>query len=119
MSAESDKKELKPSNATCVRFSPHEQSMIEKMERVTGMSKPALLKKALFKRLDLLRPLFLPEDTQKLIVELNRQGNNLNQIARKVNEGSREVWNQAFNSLTTAYFEIRRLISVGNGNSQN
>ena len=98
-----------------VRFSDQEAKRIAKMQEVTGLSAPTLLKKALFQRQDLERPLMRPEDALKLMVELNRQGNNLNQIARRVNEGVKAGWDSAFNSLTRAYVDLRRMLSVGNG----
>lgn len=112
-----DEKIHKRNPSSHVRFTEREFLRIQKMQQTTGLTIPILLKKALFERFDLERPLFTSEDGQKIILELNRQGTNLNQIAKRINEGGRSGWNQAFNSMTKAYFDLRRMLSIGHGNS--
>ncbi len=94
-----------------VRFSEKELEIIQKMQQATGHSIPDLLKKALFRRVDLVRPLLAKEDVEKIMVELRRQGNNINQITKQINSGLMNGWSQSFNSLVRAYMDIRHIIS--------
>lgn len=103
--------------ATCVKFSEQEYAMISRMRQTTGKSFPDLLKQALFRRVDLARPLLDKESVEKIMVELRRQGNNINQIAKQINSGTMTGWSQSFNALVRGYFEIRQLVSVNRGNS--
>lgn len=101
-----------------VRFTEKEFAIVQRMQKETGLSIPDLLKKALFRRVDLLRPLLSKEDVDRVMVELRRQGNNINQIAKHINSGLQQGWNQSFNSLVNAYVSIRHMISVNNGDSK-
>ncbi len=101
-----------------VRFTEKELVIVHRMQKDTGLSIPDLLKKALFRRVDLVRPLFSKEDVDRLMVELRRQGNNINQIAKHINSGMQQGWNQSFNSLVSGYVSIRHMISVNNGDSK-
>ena len=94
-----------------VRFSEKELEIVQKMQQTTGHSIPDLLKKALFRRVDLVRPLLSKEDVDKIMIELRRQGNNLNQITKQINSGLMNGWSQSFNSLVRAYMDIRHIIS--------
>jgi hypothetical protein len=69
-----------------VRFTDDELSQLEKDERTRGVSIPVLLKEAYFEG----RPtaiLMTKEDQKQILLELQRQGNNLNQLTRQVNAG--------------------------------
>lgn len=101
-----------------VRFTEKELVIVQRMQKDTGLSIPDLLKKALFRRVDLVRPLLSKEDVDRVMVELRRQGNNINQIAKQINSGMQQGWNQSFNSLVSAYVSIRHMISVNNGDSK-
>lgn len=97
--------------STHVRFTEKEFLIIQKMQQTTGLSFPDLLKKALFRRVDLIQPLLSEEAVEKIMVELRRQGNNINQIAKQINSGLAHGWNQAFNGFVRAYVDIRHIIS--------
>lgn len=99
-----------------VRFSETELIRIQTMQQVTGLSIPDLLKKAVFKRHDLERPLFSKEDADRIMSELRRQGNNINQIAKQINSGLMAGWSQSFNSLVKGYVDLRHMISVNHAN---
>ena len=73
--------------AMCVRIDATEHQRIKKMIAATGMSGPELFRRALFARMDLERPLLTPEQAKSFETELKRQGNNINQIAKKINMG--------------------------------
>ena len=99
-----------------VRFSEQEYARLQKMKATTGLSIPDLLKKALFNRMDLERPLLSPDDVARIMEELRRQGNNINQIAKQINSGLLKGWNQSFNALVRSYQDIRHIISVNRAN---
>ena len=86
------------------------------MQQTTGVSLPDLLKKALFDRMDLERPLYDREHADRIITELKRIGNNLNQIAKQINSGLMTGWSQAFSALTRAFVDLRHLIAVNHAN---
>ncbi|MGE0632692.1 MAG: hypothetical protein AB7O96_09805 [Pseudobdellovibrionaceae bacterium] len=95
-----------------VRFTEKEFEIIQKMQQTTGLSIPDLLKKALFKRIDLIRPLISKEDVEKIMTELRCQGRNINQITTKINSGLMSGWSQSFNSLVRVYVDLRHIISL-------
>ena len=100
-----------------VRFTESELRRMEKMQKATGLSIPEILKKNTFNRMDLERPLYDREHADRIITELKRVGNNLNQIARQINAGLMTGWSQSFNSLTRAFVDLRHLIAVNHANS--
>jgi hypothetical protein len=71
-----------------VRFGDEEYCKIEEDSINTGKSIPSLLKERYFSGPRPL-PLFSKSDLEKLVTELGRIGNNMNQIARRVNSGIR------------------------------
>jgi hypothetical protein len=77
---------LRPSSH--VRFSRAEYAQIQEDSVNTGQSIPTLLKERYFKGPRPL-PLLARADMEKLFGELGRIGNNVNQIARRVNSGIR------------------------------
>lgn len=99
-----------------VRFTESELAMVKKMQEASGLSIPDLLKKALFRRTGFERPLFSKEDAERIMVELRRQGNNLNQIAKQINSGLMTGWSQSFNALVRGYVDLRHMISVNHAN---
>lgn len=69
-----------------VRFSEREYAQLVKDERERGLTIPLLLKEAYFQG----RPtaiLMTQEEQKTVMTELMRQGNNLNQLARRANAG--------------------------------
>lgn len=118
MTEDQIKTEPKKLPSSHVRFTEKELLIVQRMQRETGLSVPDLLKKALFRRVDLVRPLLSKDDVERIMVELRRQGNNINQIAKQLNSGLSQGWNQSFNSLVSAYVSIRHMISVNNGDSK-
>lgn len=100
--------------STHVRFSEDEYRRLLNDQFVTGDSIPALLKSAYFKTRQLV-PLMNANDARAMMVELNRIGNNINQIARHLNSGYREGWNDPFLKLCEEISEIRRMVAGTNG----
>ena len=93
-----------------VRLSEPEHQRIRKEQQITGKSIPWLLKNAYFKG-PLCVPLMGVEEQRALLVELRRIGNNINQIAKKINSGFREGWNEEFNQLCQQVSIVRQYIA--------
>lgn len=98
-----------------VRMTDSEYKRLQKMIATTGKKAPELFRVALFSRTDLLQPLMLPEDVHQLKVEMNRQGNNINQMTKQMNQDARIGWNASFDHFTSAYGSMRALILRNRG----
>lgn len=77
---------------TTVRFIDDEYAHLVNDMQLTGVSIPVLLKRAYFKR-PRLSPLMGIDDKKMLVGQIARIGNNVNQIARALNSGFREGFN--------------------------
>lgn len=93
-----------------VRMTDSEYKRLQKMMATTGEKGPELFRKALFSRTDLESPLMPLEDIRQLKVEMNRQGNNINQMTRQMNQDARIGWNASFDGFRRDYASIRNLI---------
>ena len=91
--------------ASCVSFSENEYRRITNKANRLGKSIPSILKKSHFRKKPV-TPVFSFDDAKKLISALARIGNNLNQIARKINSGFAEGYNDHLRSVSE---EIRVL----------
>lgn len=98
--------------ALCVRIDATEHQRIKKMIAATGMSGPELFRRALFCRMDLERPLLTPEQAKSFETELKRQGNNINQIAKKINMGLMAGWSQALSAINVNYMKLSQMLTV-------
>lgn len=110
-----DKEKQKRLASTHVRFSEQELSRIEKAARSTGRSIPWLLKTAFFNSGELC-PTFDKDSARSIQVELNRIGNNINQIAREINSGLKRGWNIEFERLNQQLSQIVQFMAVRVGN---
>jgi hypothetical protein len=93
-----------------VRFNIKEHAQLLKDERTRGMSIPALLKEAYFRG----RPtaiIMSQEDQKTVMTELLRQGNNLNQIARKLNAGIANGLQQEIEAIRRSLNALAALIT--------
>lgn len=99
-----------------VRLTQDEYDKMKTMIKAFGISAPEIFRRALFEAETLTQPMFSKEDTLQMMAELNRQGNNINQIAKKVNSGLADGWSQSFNNLVRAYMDIRHIIGRSYGN---
>ena len=78
-----------------VRFTEEEYARLKEECALAGLTIPRLLKDSHFRRKPL--KLFLnAEDRTAVFAEIRRIGNNVNQIARKVNSGLLEGWYPEF-----------------------
>lgn len=105
----------KATPSTHVRFTEIEYKRIDKMRQSLGLSIPDILKKNTFSRFDLESPLYTREDADRVIVELKRIGNNLNQIARKINAGLLSGWSQSFNGFVAEIVRLRHEMGLNHG----
>lgn len=105
--------------ASCVRFTESEYKRIQKMKLALGLSIPDILKQNTFNRFDLENPLFTREDADRIIAELKRIGNNLNQIAHKINSGLMTGWSQSFNGILSEIVSLRHQMGVNRGVRKN
>lgn len=99
-----------------VRMSAVEFKRLQVMIKSTGRSAPELFRRALFSRMDLERPLFLPEDAKAFGTELKRQGNNINQIAAKINSGLMSGWSQALAGINRGYVMLNERLAANYAN---
>ena len=97
-----------------VRMSPIEYKRLQTMIQATGITAPELFRRALFHRMDLERPLFSPDEAKSFGTELKRQGNNINQIAIKINSGLMNGWSQALAGIYNSYAKLNERLAVNN-----
>ena len=93
-------------NRANVRFSEQEYEFICKEAANVGETVPGLLKKAYFSRQSSGRR-FTCDDTKRLVASLNRIGNNLNQITKKINSGFREGFRNGVQEVANELSMIR------------
>ena len=68
----------------CLRLNARETQKLYEDARKCGLSRSAYIRRLILKRNIKARP---PEELKQLYTEINRIGNNINQIARSVNAG--------------------------------
>jgi chemotaxis protein histidine kinase CheA len=102
----------KDQQRTTVRFTADEFDQIRNAAELSGESIPRLLKMSFFRGRKL-RLLFDKSDAHAICSELRRIGNNVNQIARNVNNGALEGWHSEFAEVAQRLSEIfRRVVNV-------
>lgn len=94
---------------TTVRFTDEEFDRITEEAKLSGESIPALLKKSHF-RGKKLRLLFDETERHWICGELRRIGNNVNQIARRVNSGALEGWHTEFADVARKLSQLLRMV---------
>ena len=108
---ESSKNESKGS---FVRFSEDEYKKIKEDSKTLGKSIPTLLRTNYFKG-KIESPTFIKEDAEKILTALSRIGNNLNQIAKKVNSGFREGFQDSLSKVIDDITTMKRFVGGGHG----
>jgi negative regulator of replication initiation len=98
-----------------IRLSEDEYNRIQTMVETIGITAPEIFRRALLDTINFVQPLFSKQDTQQIMTELSRQGNNINQIAKRVNSGLLTGWDQSFNNMVRAYMDLRHLIASSYG----
>jgi|GEM_PF-2092362 len=109
------KKEKTPERRANVRFTEKEWTQIQNDMDVTGRSTPELLKHRYFKHPPF-TTLMAPEMQQTVLMELRRIGNNFNQVAKVLNSGFREGWNNSLIQVRDDLAALRRYVAGVYGN---
>jgi hypothetical protein len=99
---------------TTVRFTDEEYDRITDEAKVSGESLPALLKRSHFRR-QKLKLLFSEFERHSVCSELRRIGNNVNQIARRVNSGALEGWYKEFTEVSQRLSELCSMVAGAYG----
>jgi len=101
-----------------VRVTANEYLRVLKMAEATRKNPQELFKRALLDRMDLEKPIYLmqPEQAVEFGTELKRQGNNINQIATKINSGLMSGWSQALSGIHASYVRLERMLELNSAN---
>lgn len=101
-----------------IRVSENEYARVKAMCDSTRCTAQDLFKKALLGRVNLEKPvyLFTPEATQEFKTELSRIGNNVNQIAKKVNSGLMQGWSTALNGIYRSLLDLNAKLEAKHAN---
>ena len=106
--------ELQIGGSSHVRMSADEYSRIERDSIKSGKSNPELLREAYFSKPPL-KVLFQKEDLITLRKDLNKIGNNINQVARKLNSGFMHGWNNTLELVLEQFQTLTNQIHYGYG----
>lgn len=108
------KVEIKRGTGTCVRLSEEEHARISQDAKASGRSIPHLLKFAYFAGRQV-RLLVDKEEQAKWFRELRACGNNLNQIARRINGGVEAGWHQELEVIARTLVSLETLVLGAHG----
>ncbi len=100
--------------ASCVRLSPSEYSRIQKDSKTSGKSIPELLRESYFDKPST-KVLMNKDDLAVLRKDLNRIGNNLNQVARRLNSGLMHGWSDTLDLALEQFKTLTNQIHYGYG----
>jgi len=101
-----------------IRVTESEYARVKTMCDSTRCTAQDLFKKALLGRVNLEKPIYLftPEATQEIKTDLSRIGNNVNQIAKKVNSGLMQGWSTALNGVYRALLDLNAKLEAKHAN---
>ncbi len=105
---------LTKGGASHVRMSPSEYDRIKKDSETSGKSIPDLLRESYFSQPPR-KVLVGRSDLAILRKDLNRIGNNLNQIARRLNVGLMHGWSDKLDSVLEQFETLTNQIYYGYG----
>ena len=100
---------------THIHFTDDEYATLKDDAMLYRKSIPDVIK-AVYFRQALARPLLASDDARKILAELNRIGNNVNQIARQMNSGIRDGFNPAVDELRQEVAALRHMVMGAHGN---
>jgi len=101
--------EEKSRYAVCVKLNPKQYSILKEASLYTGRSIPELLRKSYSKR-PVRTPIVSHKDALSIMRELNRIGNNFNQIAMRMNRGIYEGWHSEFQVFCSEFSNVYQLL---------
>ena len=99
---------------TTVRFTDAEFDRIKEEAKISGLSLPMLLKKSHFKK-KALQLLLGETERHAFCAELRRIGNNVNQLAKRVNSGVFEGWHKEFEGVFKKISELHQMAAGAYG----
>lgn len=93
-----------------VRVTPQEYLRVLKMARAAHKNPQEFIRRAILDKVGLETPIYLmtPEEALQWGTELKRQGNNINQIATRINSGLMSGWSQALDGIYAVYVRLER-----------
>lgn len=109
MSQSTKETNSKRGSGSCVRFTDEEYKQVTEDSQATGHSIPTLLKSAYFSGRRA-RVLMSKEDQVQWYRELRHWGNNLNQLAKKVNSGLMDGWCEDFQVVRNVLMRLESLV---------
>ena len=92
-----------------VRFSDPQYRRLIAEARILGISVPTLLRNSYFRKMPV-KILMDHADRNTIFTQLARIGNNVNQIARKVNTGFHEGWHKEFSEAVQVLINLERYL---------
>lgn len=97
-----------------IRVTPQEYLRILKMAQAARTKPQEYIRRAVLDKVGLEKPIYLmtPEQATEFGVELKRQGNNINQIAMKINSGLMSGWSQALSGIFSVYVRLERKLEL-------
>ena len=97
-----------------IRVTENEYNRVLSMCEATRCTAQELFKKGLLGRVNLEKPVYLlnPDEVQEFRTALSRIGNNVNQIARKVNTGLTEGWYQVLNGINRGLLDLNHKLGA-------
>jgi len=101
-----------------VRFTKEQFEKISEDAATWRKSVPEILKETYFERARALPP-FGREEAQQLVVAINRIGNNINQIAYKLNCGLKEGFYPALEGAYSELVDLKQFVLGNYGNCKN
>jgi hypothetical protein len=109
-----EQKETKKTNnpQTCVRFSQEEYSEVKDESEKLRKTIPTLLKDSYFGRLPT-KVLISREELTEIRKDLNRIGNNINQVAKKLNSGLMQGWHPIIEEVKDEFVHLQRTLHFG------
>ena len=100
--------------ASCVRMSPSEYEQIKRDSEASGKSIPKLLRESYFSRPPM-KVLVSQRDLAFLRKDLNRIGNNLNQVAKRLNANLMHGWSDTLELVLEQFKTLTNQIYYGYG----
>lgn len=107
---QSEKSESAKEQRTHVRFTKEEYDRIKSDSYAVGQSIPTLLKERYYNGPQMV-PLLKKEDLHSMRAELGRIGNNINQIAWRVNSGIREGFEEQITEAKLSFDKLRMFLT--------
>ena len=98
-----------PHKSVCVRLTLEQHQRVKGDAKVLGKSIPDMLRDAFFK-CQVVVPLLSADDAKGILVALTRIGNNINQIARRVNAGFGSGLDRAITGMTDEFGALNDLL---------